>query len=309
LAPNLLTIEQCRELVKKVGSDVKPSKSWDAKLGKMVLMTSRTSDEVRIPPEETPVTQGIFQKLLDMPTKNMEPMKIQRYNNGQKFEPHHDCRVTGYTTAPACPTINSNRVVTLFTYLTSCEAGGETQFNKYHLKIKPRAGMGVIHFPAYLNTATYQGPAKFDAPLEKGMRVRGKWTPGSKKSPHVHGTIKSVNHQNGTVEIDMETPRKANPDKGHTWTGDEWVQEYTISSRGKLDAANPSKDVDFEVLSDMRGARDDRTLHEGMPAAEGDEKFIATQWCWCGPFDYSKDEKMKAGGTAEVQPLGNRTIL
>ncbi len=43
---------------------------------------------------------------------------------------------------------------------------------------------------------------------------------------------------------------------------------------------------DFEVLPDMLGMRDERVVHQGCPAV--DEKFIASQWGWTGPYNLEK---------------------
>jgi hypothetical protein len=37
----------------------------------------------------------------------------------------------------------------------------------------------------------------------------------------------------------------------------------------------------------MLGMRDERVLHESSPAV--DEKFIASQWGWTGPYHLEKD--------------------
>ncbi len=60
---------------------------------------------------------------------------------------------------------------------------------------------------------------------------------------------------------------------------------------------------DFEVLHNMHGMRDERVIHQGRPAV--DEKFIASQWGWTGPYHLEK-----AVEVAEVtKPLNDGMTL
>ena len=60
---------------------------------------------------------------------------------------------------------------------------------------------------------------------------------------------------------------------------------------------------DFEVLPNMHGMRDERAVHQGSPAV--DEKFIASQWGWTGPYHWEKEVSM-----AEVtKPLNDGMML
>jgi len=133
---------------------------------------------------------------LNMDECHFEPAKIIRYRGGDRFGLHHDSMASSYEQGCCdCPTSFSNRVVTTFVYLNDVATGGATRFEALRLadgrvlRIRPRKGMGCIHFPAYMHTAP-----------------------------------------------------------------------------------------DF----DSRGRRDERVIHEGMPAV--DEKYLLTQWCWTGPL-------------------------
>jgi hypothetical protein len=53
----------------------------------------------------------------------------------------------------------------------------------------------------------------------------------------------------------------------------------------------------------MHGMRDERMIHEGSPAV--DEKFLASQWGWTGPYHWEKDVNV-----AEVtKPLNDGITL
>merc|ERR1712228_969520 len=72
------------------------------------------------------------------------------------------------------PTPYSNRVVTLFVYLCDVREGGATRFPRCKtpegkpLDIKPRQGMGCIHFPARLGTHSGKGLTD-ERPVHIGM--------------------------------------------------------------------------------------------------------------------------------------------
>jgi hypothetical protein len=277
LAPNLLTVEECRALVDDTGTKLVRSKvavrgdGGASKNTEMVEREGRTSWEVRVPHDETRDIQAALGKLLDMPVANMEPLKVVRYKEKEVFNDHHDCNDGGHPegTKP-CPTPYCNRVVSCFTYLNCCESGGETLFLNYNLRIKPRTGMAVIHFPAHLPSATYKGP---DDPLS--LKVGTKVKIGTD-----HGVVQSLPGTGLFSRLLQPKTALVKMDQGQD-------SMFAIP----LDQEQQRK-MDVQVLSHMRGERDSRLLHAGLPPSKGSEKYIATQWGWAGPFDYTKHPTM-----------------
>ena len=115
---------------------------------------------------------------------------------GGHFAPHDDAALLGYPDGCVdCPTPRCNRVVTLLVcatrrardaprarraeekprtrpsrrlssplplaplrrYLNDCAEGGATRFNALGLDVRPTRGMGLVFFPAFLDTATNAG--------------------------------------------------------------------------------------------------------------------------------------------------------
>ena len=76
--------------------------------------------------------------------------QIIRYEAGEKFEEHCDAQSGLYSGGGF---VNSARLVTVFAYLTDSPRGGATRFTKLGLDVRPKRGMGVIHFPGF----EYQG--------------------------------------------------------------------------------------------------------------------------------------------------------
>jgi hypothetical protein len=213
--------------------------------------------------------QGIFSEVLNAPVSQFEPLKLIRYEDGQYFKPHHDAGGVQHL-AP--------RRITLFVYLSTCDAGGETHFTKYGLKIKPRAGLGVIHFPSRLSTAKGLRPAKkwlSSTKYVKGAKVR------ISKTLQI-GTVKNATGKDAksvTVGIDGEEEKN------------ECLFEGTLA---QLQEQIP-------IMSSLGGVRDERLIHEGMPAVG--EKFLASQWVFEG--------KVEASALLEnysVTPLGGKML-
>ena len=147
-------IDMCERLMIKAGPHMNQSKSWDTATKTLRLSKIRTSWDVRYPYKEIPNVQGIFSDLLDCPIENMEALKCMRYQQGELFNVHHDAgSVVRPNGEDCCPVPYAARCITLFAYLNDCKEGGETEFVNCNLKVKPKRGLGVIHFPAFLPTA------------------------------------------------------------------------------------------------------------------------------------------------------------
>jgi hypothetical protein len=269
LVPNLLSPALCTSLMVKAGPHVVQSKAFDPVQKKMVVGEHRTSWEVRILREEVPATQKIFSKLLHMPVENMGPLKVMRYKQTECFKQHYDASKPQELSTPCCPVPCANRAVTLFAYLNTPESGGETHFINYGLKIKPRAGMGVIHFPSYLNTAPYEN-------------LNTKFTVGAKvKWQNRNGIIMGGCNEKRAVSLKLDNLNFDSADN--------------IELGGKQIS-------DVKLIPHMKGMSDQRMVHEGMPAT--DEKFILSQWCWPGAYDYTK-----VAGMSSTKPLSDGIVL
>lgn len=112
LVPELLTREECEQLMAKARPHCQPSDSYSN--------GHRTSSECRLARKETRNIQSRYSKLLNMPIDNMEAAKVSRYRKGEYFRNHVD-PISGTE-------FLENRIATLFVYLNDCDSGGETRF-------------------------------------------------------------------------------------------------------------------------------------------------------------------------------------
>jgi len=145
ICEDVLPQRVCEELIAKTETSLVP---WTTR-------HDRTSADVCLPYDEVPGVQSRLADLLNMPVSHFEPLKVAKYQRLQYFSRHHDA-LKG-ASAEGFPTVGGatpfcNRVVTCFVYLQDSMRGGETQFD-YGIKVRPRRGLAVIHFPGFMDTA------------------------------------------------------------------------------------------------------------------------------------------------------------
>jgi len=149
LVDDLLSEEACEALIAKAEPHLTQSLVQSA--GGYAVDTRRTSSDVRCDYDEVYDLQTRFADVLGMPLSHLEPLKVSRYEPGQRFGFHHDCIAEGVVDGcDYCPTPQCNRVATLLVYLRDAAEGGATHFPNLEppLSIQPRRGLGLIFFPA-----------------------------------------------------------------------------------------------------------------------------------------------------------------
>ncbi|CAB9525882.1 Prolyl 4-hydroxylase subunit alpha-2 [Seminavis robusta] len=108
----------------------------------MVTSTTRTSSNAwcigdcqQLPGVRT-MTKRIEQ-VTGIEEKNYEPFQVLEYQDKQFYKMHHDSE--GRDPKPP-----GNRILTFFLYLSNVEEGGETQFNKLGIYVKPKLGRALV---------------------------------------------------------------------------------------------------------------------------------------------------------------------
>lgn len=84
------------------------------------------------------IIQNVTQRIVNMtgiPEPNMENFQLLKYTAGQYYLEHHDFNVHH---------IEGPRMLTFFMYLNDVESGGETNFTKLGITIKPKKGRVVL---------------------------------------------------------------------------------------------------------------------------------------------------------------------
>ena len=79
---------------------------------------------------------------------------ITKYQQGELFASHNDASPTR---GSEWADLGGQRVVTVITYLNTCEKGGGTKFDKLGFQVQPRKGSAMVFFPAHPETLEADG--------------------------------------------------------------------------------------------------------------------------------------------------------
>jgi len=108
-----------------------------------VLSKTRTSENAwcRRNCENHPASQSIINKIVDVvgiPYENFESFQILKYSVGQFYRTHHDM-AERQTLKVAGP-----RILTFFLYFSDVEEGGETNFPRLGISVRPKQGRAIL---------------------------------------------------------------------------------------------------------------------------------------------------------------------
>eukprot|EP00596_Hydrurales_sp_CCMP1899_P002160 CAMPEP_0119036200 /NCGR_PEP_ID=MMETSP1177-20130426/3728_1 /TAXON_ID=2985 /ORGANISM="Ochromonas sp, Strain CCMP1899" /LENGTH=495 /DNA_ID=CAMNT_0006995645 /DNA_START=160 /DNA_END=1644 /DNA_ORIENTATION=- len=153
LIPSFLSDFESDAIIKLSKPQIKESLVGEMNAGGARHSDTRTSKNAWIKRSSDDITETLYRRaadLLQLDEKllhshtNAEDMQVVHYQNGQKYDSHHDWGVSGYP---------ESRFITLLLYLTDpvdSEAGGETSFPKgadgLGFKVTPRKGSAVLFY-------------------------------------------------------------------------------------------------------------------------------------------------------------------
>eukprot|EP01026_Neomeris_dumetosa_P079404 TRINITY_DN86746_c0_g1_i4.p1 TRINITY_DN86746_c0_g1~~TRINITY_DN86746_c0_g1_i4.p1 ORF type:complete len:349 (-),score=30.08 TRINITY_DN86746_c0_g1_i4:213-1193(-) len=206
LLKNFLSDEECEYLVSYSKNKLEDSIVIDNDTGAPQKSEVRTSKGTFIPYGFNKKIKEIEDRVAQVtmiPTAHQEAMQILHYENGQKYEPHHD-----YFHDPvnALPENGGQRIVTVLMYLSTPEEGGETVF--------PSAAQRV--YGDEWSTCARKGYAvkatKGDALMFYGLHPNGTADPTS-----LHGSCPTT--------------------KGEKWSATKWI--HVLPLYGKMDDSDP----------------------------------------------------------------------
>ncbi|EGQ20677.1 prolyl 4-hydroxylase [Sporosarcina newyorkensis 2681] len=165
---NVLSDEECDELIQLAGDKVKRSKIGTTREENEL----RTSSSMFIEDDENLIVTRVKKRIsaiMKIPMEHGEGLQILRYTPGQQYKAHHDFFSSDSK-------ITNNRISTLVMYLNDVEQGGETFFPHLKFSVSPRKGMAVYFEYFYsdqtLNDFTLHG----GAPVVEGEKwVATQW--------------------------------------------------------------------------------------------------------------------------------------
>lgn len=146
--PELLTPLECGYLIETARPDLLPSHTVHPVTGESVLDTTRTSYGWSFhPAQEDIVITRVKERLAlqaGFPFDHAEPFAMLRYTAGQEYREHFDYIDPESGEAGEEISRRGQRVATTFSYLSTPQAGGETEFPRFQSRVKPVAGTAVF---------------------------------------------------------------------------------------------------------------------------------------------------------------------
>jgi prolyl 4-hydroxylase len=163
---NLLSPEECDDLIALAQPKLTRSLTVDIKTGGDELNAARTSDGMFFARAENPVVERVEKRLSELlrwPYENGEGLQILRYRHGAEYVPHYDYFDPVQPGTPKILARGGQRVATIVMYLRTPERGGATVFPDIGLQVAPIKGSAVFF--------TYDRPHPDTKSLHGGMPV------------------------------------------------------------------------------------------------------------------------------------------
>lgn len=147
LLGNVLSAQECAELIDTARGRLKRSATFNAVTGENEAHQSRTSDGTYLPTACTPLVARIEQRIADLagwPLDHAEPLQVLHYGPGAEYKPHYDYFDPDGPGAEAALRHGGQRVATLVTYLNTPLRGGATTFPDAGLEFAAVQGNAVF---------------------------------------------------------------------------------------------------------------------------------------------------------------------
>ena len=163
---NLLSPEECDELIELASPKLVRSMTVDNQTGGDEVNAARTSDGMFFTRAENPLVERVERRLADLlkwPFENGEGLQILRYRHGAQYVPHYDYFDPAQPGTPKILVRGGQRVGTIVMYLRTPERGGATIFPDIGLEVAPIKGSAVFF--------TYDRPHPDTKTLHGGMPV------------------------------------------------------------------------------------------------------------------------------------------
>ena len=174
---NLLTPDECNELITLARQRLARSETVEADAGASEVNDARTSQGMFFERGENPLCVRIEARmaaLMKWPVENGEGLQILRYGPGAEYKPHYDYFDPAQAGTPIILKRGGQRVASLICYLNTPPKGGATVFPDINLEIAPVKGNAVFfsYDRAHPMTRSLHG----GAPVIEGEKwVATKW--------------------------------------------------------------------------------------------------------------------------------------
>jgi prolyl 4-hydroxylase len=146
LVDDLLTGQECEQLIRMAQGKLRRSEVVDPKSGRLEISGVRRSEGAHFGYAENAVVARIEARvaaLTGIPIPHGEPLQLLHYPSGGEYEPHHDYFDPAFEGTAAMLKQGGQRVATVVMYLQEPELGGDTYFPELELSVRPRRGSAV----------------------------------------------------------------------------------------------------------------------------------------------------------------------
>ena len=174
---NLLSHEECDELMELARARLERSQAVVNETGASAIHEARTSDGMFFQRAENPLVGRIEARIaavLNWPAERGEGLQILRDGIGHQYKPHWDYFDPAHAGTPTILKRGGQRVASLVMYLNTPARGGATTFPDVGLAVAPVKGSGV--FFSYDKPHPSSKSLHAGAPVEEGEKwVATKW--------------------------------------------------------------------------------------------------------------------------------------
>ena len=176
---NVLSDDECLELMRRSEIKLARSTTIDPQTGKEIVVESRSSSGTFFHLSEDDFIARIDQRLAELlcwPVDHGEGLQILRYAVGGEYRPHFDYFPPGDSGSGPHVAQGGQRIGTLVMYLNDVDDGGETIFPEIGLSVVPRRGHAVYF--GYCNSRGDIDPLTLHggAPVRAGVKwIATKW--------------------------------------------------------------------------------------------------------------------------------------
>lgn len=178
LLENFLSDDECDAIRQMASSHLTAATvHYDDHGDGTLLKDVRDCDVAGLGPTHAPVITTVERRihaLTAWPPSHGEPLQVQRYRQGGKFEPHFDFFLENTRYYDNELKSGGQRIATLLMYLQPPESGGATYFENLGMRVVPRKGSAI--FFSYSDAAMQGGTLHAGDPVISGEKwIMTKW--------------------------------------------------------------------------------------------------------------------------------------
>jgi prolyl 4-hydroxylase len=145
---NVLSLDECDELVARSRDSLTRSTTVDPANGKDAVIEARSSEGTFFALNADEFISRLDRRIaavMNMPVENGEGLQILHYHTGGQYTPHYDYFAPSEPGSAPHIANGGQRVATLIMYLNDVADGGTTIFPEMRLQVGPKKG-GAVYF-------------------------------------------------------------------------------------------------------------------------------------------------------------------